>query len=141
MPSGHIELIDRHVGARIRKRRKELRLSQSRLGHVLGVSYQQIQKYEQGTDRLGAGALYQVAACLGVSVGYLYEGASMLIGAAGFADAEQQRYTEPAAMLRSRWVRAFDEIGDEKRHELIVQLAEALGKAPAREAPGDPTPA
>ena len=138
MPSGHIELIDRHVGARIKGRRKELRLSQTRLGHVLGVSYQQIQKYEQGTDRLGAGALYHIAARLGVSVGYLYDGASTLIGATGFADAEQQQYTQPAALLRSRWDRAFEEIRDEKRHELIVQLAEALGQAPAQADPEGP---
>ncbi len=134
MSSEHIELIDRHVGARIKGRRKERGLSQTKLGHVLGVSYQQIQKYEQGIDRLGAGALYHIAVSLGVSVGYLYEGVSALVSANALTDAEQQQYDHPAATLRSRWDRAFDEIRDEKQHELIIQLAEILRRVPAERA-------
>ncbi len=126
MPKGQIELIDQHVGARVKKRRKELRISQSRLGYVLGVSYQQVQKYEQGTDRLSAGALFHTAAFLGVSIGYLYEGAAGLIGSAGFADAEQERYAQPAKTLQSRLDQAFGTIKDKDKRELVVQLVEAL---------------
>ncbi|MCC5979918.1 MAG: helix-turn-helix transcriptional regulator [Salinarimonas sp.] len=53
--------IDRFVGQRVRLARKMARLSQQKLGEVAGVTYQQVQKYENGTDRIGAGRLYQVA--------------------------------------------------------------------------------
>ena len=53
--------IDRFVGQRVRLARKMARLSQQKLGEIAGVTYQQIQKYENGTDRIGAGRLYQVA--------------------------------------------------------------------------------
>ena len=64
MPEGQTTLIDRHVGARVRMRRKELRISQTRLGDVLGVTYQQVQKYEGGLHRVGAGALALAATFL-----------------------------------------------------------------------------
>jgi len=53
--------IDRFVGQRVRLARKMARLSQQKLGKIAGVTYQQVQKYENGTDRIGAGRLYQVA--------------------------------------------------------------------------------
>ena len=53
--------IDRFVGQRVRLARKMARLSQQKLGEIAGVTYQQVQKYENGTDRIGAGRLYQVA--------------------------------------------------------------------------------
>jgi transcriptional regulator with XRE-family HTH domain len=53
--------IDRFVGQRVRLARKMTKMSQQKLGEISGVTYQQIQKYENGTDRIGAGRLYQVA--------------------------------------------------------------------------------
>jgi len=72
MPSG----IDRLVGQRLRWRRRELRLTQEKLGVLLGLTFQQVQKYEKGVNRISAGRLYEVAAALGVPVGYFYDGAS-----------------------------------------------------------------
>jgi transcriptional regulator with XRE-family HTH domain len=65
--------IDAQVGSRVRLRRMLLRMSQEKLGEVLGLTYQQVQKYERGINRIGAGRLYQVAGVLGVPVGYFYE--------------------------------------------------------------------
>ena len=67
-------LIDRHVGARMRAMRKARSLSQAELGNALGVSAMQVQKYERGRDRIGAGSLFDVARMLGVKVSAFFEG-------------------------------------------------------------------
>lgn len=67
--------IDLHVGRRIRWRRKELKLSQEALAERLGVTFQQVQKYERGANRISAGRLYELAQALGASIAYFYEGA------------------------------------------------------------------
>lgn len=66
--------VDRHVGARLRVQRLDLAMSQSELGEKLGVSFQQVQKYEQGSNRVGASRLFQLGAVLGVPVSYFFEG-------------------------------------------------------------------
>jgi transcriptional regulator with XRE-family HTH domain len=66
--------IDQHVGERIRLRRTERGLTQEQLAAALEVSYQQIQKYEIGANRISAGRLYEIARKLGVEVGYFFEG-------------------------------------------------------------------
>ncbi len=65
---------DRHVAVRIRQRRKELRLSQQMLANLIGVSYQQLCKYEKGINRVAVGRLLIIAHALGVEVSYFYEG-------------------------------------------------------------------
>lgn len=66
--------IDAHVGGRMRQRREALGISQGRLGHQLGLTFSQIQKYEKGSNRIGAGRLFQISAFLGVPVSYFFEG-------------------------------------------------------------------
>jgi transcriptional regulator with XRE-family HTH domain len=66
--------IDRHVGTRIRGRRVGLRISQTKLGHAIGVTFQQIQKYESGTNRVGASNLFKIARSLGVDVSFFFQG-------------------------------------------------------------------
>ncbi|MDF1722495.1 MAG: helix-turn-helix transcriptional regulator [Minwuia sp.] len=70
----HLRHIDRHVGERIRSRRAELGMTQHDLASLLGISYQQVQKYETGANRVSAGRLYEVARQLGSSVGFFFEG-------------------------------------------------------------------
>ncbi|MGZ3326781.1 MAG: helix-turn-helix domain-containing protein [Xanthobacteraceae bacterium] len=67
--------IDAHVGSRLRKRRRMLGMSQEKLGEALGLTFQQIQKYERGINRMGASRLQQAADLLGVSVPFFFEGA------------------------------------------------------------------
>ena len=64
--------IDQHVGARLRLRRSLLEMSQSELGEKLGVTFQQVQKYERGANRIGASRLYQFSIILNVSVSYFF---------------------------------------------------------------------
>ena len=89
--------IDRHVGTRIRGRRVGLRISQTKLGHSIGVTFQQIQKYESGTNRVGASNLFKIAEALGVEVSFFFEGvsradATMTAPSFGLAEPPQQSF-------------------------------------------------
>jgi transcriptional regulator with XRE-family HTH domain len=68
--------IDKHVGSRVRMRRLMLSMSQGKLGDALGITFQQVQKYEKGANRIGAGRMQQIAHVLQVPVGFFFEGAS-----------------------------------------------------------------
>jgi transcriptional regulator with XRE-family HTH domain len=70
---GRTKRIDKHVGERIRLRRTELGLTQEQLAEALGVSYQQIQKYETGANRISAGRILEIARKLSVDVGFFFE--------------------------------------------------------------------
>ncbi len=65
--------IDVIVGQRLRERREALRISQGRLGRHLGLTFSQVQKYEKGSNRIGAGRLYQIAEFLGVTPAYFFD--------------------------------------------------------------------
>jgi len=69
-----VQGIDHHIAARVRERRTMLGLTQQQLAGLVGVSWQQLHKYEKGSDRISAGRLPALARALGVDVGYLYEG-------------------------------------------------------------------
>ena len=79
--------IDVHVGARIRLRRKQIGISQAQLGEALGLTFQQIQKYEKGQNRISASMMVRAAQKLDVAVGYFVEGLEGLPEGSG--DAEQ----------------------------------------------------
>ena len=66
--------VDMHVGARIRLRRKLQKMSQEKLGDLLGVTFQQVQKYERGTNRVGASRLWKISQVLEAPITYFYEG-------------------------------------------------------------------
>ncbi len=75
LPMGNIaRRVDAYVGTRIRERRTAMGLTQENLASVLELSYQQVQKYEVGTNRVSAGRLYEIARKLDVDVPYFYEG-------------------------------------------------------------------
>ena len=66
--------VDRHVGGRVRLRRMEIGRTQTDLARALGVSFQQIQKYERATDRISASKLWDISEALEVDIGYFFEG-------------------------------------------------------------------
>jgi transcriptional regulator with XRE-family HTH domain len=74
--------VDLHVGARIRMRRKLLAVSQERLAEQLGLTFQQVQKYERGANRVSASKLYEIARALQTSVAYFFEGLADTQGSA-----------------------------------------------------------
>jgi transcriptional regulator with XRE-family HTH domain len=76
--------IDRHVGLRIRMRRKELGISQERLAESIGLTFQQVQKYERAANRVSASKLWEMSRALSTSISYFYEGLGDAIEAPGF---------------------------------------------------------
>jgi len=73
VPRNGIDLTDKHVGQRLRMRRLMLGMSQSNIGDALGVTFQQVQKYEKGTNRIGAGRLQQISELLHVPIDFSKE--------------------------------------------------------------------
>src|ERR1043166_5329500 len=73
--------IDKHVGSRVRMRRMMLGMSQEKLGDALGLTFQQVQKYEKGSNRIGASRLQQISLILQVPVSFFFEGAPTNAGA------------------------------------------------------------
>jgi transcriptional regulator with XRE-family HTH domain len=76
VPKKQTNPIDAQVGNRVRLRRMLIGMSQERLGELLGLTFQQVQKYEKGVNRIGAGRLFEVSRILGVPIEYFYEGAN-----------------------------------------------------------------
>jgi transcriptional regulator with XRE-family HTH domain len=85
VPKKQANPIDAQVGNRVRLRRMLIGMSQERLGELLGLTFQQVQKYEKGVNRIGAGRLFEVSRILGVGIDYFYEGVNSQL-AGGFTD-------------------------------------------------------
>lgn len=125
--------IDAHVGGRVRLRRMLLGMSQEKLAEKLGLTFQQVQKYEKGINRIGASRLYELSQLLGVGVDFFYEDAPAGNGAAatpmGFAEKSSENYI--VDFLNSRegleLNRAFTRITDPRVRRSIIELVRSLG--------------
>lgn len=122
--------IDRHVGARVRMRRLLVSMSQERLGEALGITFQQIQKYEKGANRIGASRLQQISKILGVPVEFFFDGApSGDVGlAVGFGELPQPSFVSDfmATSEGVQLTRAFVKISDVQVRRRLIDLVEAL---------------
>ena len=129
--------IDVHVGNRMRAQRLSQSMSQKELGQKLGVTFQQIQKYEKGANRIGAGRLFRIARFLSVPVAHFFEEVSSapqpLVGEIGepplpppprILSGLQSAYMEEAKQLLS----AFDQIADPHTRAQIIELARTLSE-------------
>ena len=90
--------IDVHVGSRVRMRRKLMGVSQEKLAEALGLTFQQVQKYERGVNRVSASKLFESANFLGVEVSYFFDGLAARDPATGFAESESDRFTHAFLM-------------------------------------------
>jgi transcriptional regulator with XRE-family HTH domain len=116
--------IDRHVGTRIRHKRMMLGISQEALGDALGVTFQQVQKYEKGMNRVGASRLQAIANFLEVPVSYFFDGAG---GQSQRATAGKDQVLDLIATREGiRLNRAFAAIKDARVRAKIVSMIEAL---------------
>ena len=111
--------VDRHVGERIRHRRAEMGLTQEDLGRVLAISYQQIQKYETGANRISAGRLFEIASALDVGISYFFD---------GYEGDEPDEPLPHGGHNRAaiELVRNFLEIKDESLRSAVTTLMRAL---------------
>jgi len=126
--------IDKYVGSRVRMRRIMLGMSQEKLGEALGLTFQQIQKYEKGTNRVGASRIQQISEILQVPVSFLFEGGPTSNSGEGFAEGTSPTYVSDflATSEGLALTRAFTRIADSKLRRSIVDLVEQIA---AREAP------
>jgi transcriptional regulator with XRE-family HTH domain len=126
--------VDVHVGARARVRRTLLGMTQTDLGDALGLTFQQVQKYERGTNRIGAGRLYDLSRVLDVSIEHFFEDMPAEVAARSPAKGrgkpkEPPRY-EPDPLVKRETlslVRAYYKIKDADVRQQVYQLITGLG--------------
>jgi transcriptional regulator with XRE-family HTH domain len=121
---------DAEVGRRVRSRRLECRLSQTELAERIGVTFQQVQKYEKGVNRIGAGRLQRISEALEVPISFFFGGAG------GTAKAEAGNGAESVFGFMQtsgsvRIVKAFHKIKSRKARQLLVEMAEEFADAQA----------
>jgi transcriptional regulator with XRE-family HTH domain len=123
--------VDKHVGARVRSRRILMGMSQEKLGISLGLTFQQVQKYEKGTNRIGASRLQNIAKTLSVPVSYFFEGAPLEGASTGFADTEQTNYVADILSTPEgiSLAKAFMRINDPRVRRKIVELVTMMADA------------
>lgn len=123
--------IDVHVGSRVRLKRMMLGMSQERLGQALGLTFQQVQKYEKGANRIGASRLFHLSQILEVPVDFFFEdapGTDAPAAATGMAEPESEAFILDFLNTREglELNRAFTHIGDPKVRKSVVDLVRAL---------------
>ena len=122
--------VDKHVGNRVRMRRHMLGMSQGKLADKLGITFQQVQKYEKGTNRISASRLQAMCRILGVSVPYFFEGAPQIGGRIG-KTAESPMPTYVSDFLANsnglKLAKAFAQISNAKLRRSLVQLVQEIG--------------
>jgi len=131
VPTKATNPIDRHVGSRVRMQRMMLGMSQEKLGEAIGLTFQQVQKYEKGTNRISASRLQHIAHTLNVPVAFFFEGAPGLPGTANGTDAVAPPPAYVIDFLATSsglaLTRAFMRIEDVTLRRSIIRLVEEIG--------------
>ena len=127
--------VDIHVGTQLKARRNLLGLSQDDLAKEVDLTYQQIQKYESGANRIGASRLFEFSKILSVAVSYFFEGLDFN-KRRGFADRKQAAFTVNGDDLLNKketyeLVRAYYQIKDPKLRSQILEMAKTMNRAGA----------
>jgi transcriptional regulator with XRE-family HTH domain len=127
------DLRDAEVGRRVRSRRLECRLSQTELADRIGVTFQQVQKYEKGVNRIGAGRLQRISEALEVPISFFF---GVGVGGGSVSSKETASGAESVfGFLQTsgsvRIVKAFHKIKSRKARQLLVEMAEELADAQA----------
>jgi transcriptional regulator with XRE-family HTH domain len=121
--------VDVHVGQRLKQRRNEVGKTQEYLAESVGLTFQQIQKYEKGANRISASRLQQFADTLNVDVPWFFEGAPGSRGAGLSADHSTKELKEFTSLPDAqRLMKAFVQIEDKELRRHIAQLVERLGE-------------
>jgi len=134
--------VDVHVGSRVRQRRTLLGMSQEKLGDAVGLTFQQIQKYERGTNRIGCSRLYEFSKVLDVPVSYFFDEMPVNVlvgrpggkGRRGLADggADFQHEKDPLAKRETlELVRAYYKIVEPRVRKRIFEMVKTLGQTSA----------
>ncbi len=129
--------VDVHVGTRLRVRRTLLGMTQTKLGDQLGVSFQQMQKYEKGTNRISSSRLYDLARVLDVPIEYFFDDMPVAVEASSPATKRHGRVKEPPSYepnpMHKRetleLVRAYYKIKDAQVRKQLYEMIETIGAA------------
>ena len=116
--------IDKHVGSRVRMRRMMLSMSQEKLGDALGLTFQQVQKYEKGMNRIGASRLLQIAGILDVSIEFFFEGLPGLRAGGFSGDSLMAEFLTRSES--DRLVRGFLRLKDDEARRKVADLVDWL---------------
>lgn len=143
-PQGNPNPVDVHVGGRIRLRRTLLGMSQERLGDALGLTFQQVQKYERGTNRVGASRLWDLSRVLDVPVSFFYEDMAETVAGnsprliSGMAEEPELAEVDPLTKRETlELVRAYYRIQDPTVRKRVFDLAKALAASMDGAPPAD----
>ena len=122
--------VDIHVGARIRMHRKLLGISQEKLGDALALTFQQVQKYERGANRVGASRLFEIARILDVPIGFFYADMSAATATSRITPQGAPEFDrDPLAKRETlELVRAYYRIGDPRVRKRLFELTKALAE-------------
>ncbi len=130
--------VDVHVGGRVRVRRTLLGMSQEKLGAAVGLTFQQIQKYERGANRIGASRLFELSRVLDVPISFFFDGMTKAVkagpggrrGRAGLSDQGQETFKrDPLAKRETlELVRAYYKINDPKVRKRLFELVKSIAR-------------
>jgi transcriptional regulator with XRE-family HTH domain len=120
--------VDVHVGSRIRMRRQLISMSQEKLGELLGITFQQVQKYEKGSNRISASRLFYAAKILGVPVQAFFEDLPGTEGDSGFSESNEQSSVMSSMMNAEgiKLAKAFRDADNTNKRKLIATLARCI---------------
>lgn len=144
MPSGKPNPVDVHVGGRVRLRRTLLGMSQEKLGEAIGLTFQQVQKYERGANRIGASRLYDLSRVLDVPVSFFFDDMGDQVAnqsprnLTGAVDEVDEYEADPMTKRETlELVRAYYRIRDPQVRRRVFDLAKALANASEKAEDGD----
>lgn len=122
--------VDLHVGARVRMRRKFLGLSQEGLAETLDLTFQQVQKYERGSNRISASKLYEISKTLKAPIAYFFEGYGDGETVEGFTESDTEQSVHGFLMTTEgiELAEAFPRIRNAKHRRRMLELVRALGE-------------
>ncbi|MCC6918192.1 MAG: helix-turn-helix transcriptional regulator [Alphaproteobacteria bacterium] len=142
MPKRSMNPIDAHVGARVRLRRMLIGMSQEKLGEMLGVTFQQVQKYEKGANRIGASRLFEVSQILGVPVQYFFddlpaEGERPVARPQGLPEDSEESFVMDFVVSQEGLAlnQAYKKIGNTKLRRRVLDLVRAISSEDEAAAP------
>ena len=122
--------VDLHVGARVRMRRKFLGMSQEGLAETIALTFQQVQKYERGSNRISASKLWEIAKALKAPVAYFFEGYGENEAVEGFSESESEQFVHGFLMTTEgiELAEAFPRIKNAKHRRRILELVRSLAE-------------
>lgn len=122
--------VDLHVGARVRMRRKFLNMSQESLADAIELTFQQVQKYERGTNRISSSKLFDIAKTLGAPIGYFFDGLGETHEETGFSESETEQFVHGFLMTTEgiELAEAFPRIKNPKLRRKILDLVRVMAE-------------